>query len=308
VRFIPDRGSLVEVTVRTLQSQFLLRPSPSLNEVVGGVLGKAQAQVPIRVHAAVFMSSHFHLLLSVDNAKQLADFMGYVDTNLALEVNRLHNRQGTVWGRRYQAIPVSEEEPAQVDRLRYLLAHGVKEGLVAHAMDWPGVHSVREILAGEPIRGLWFDRTKEYAARNRGESFGRLTYATEETLVLSPLPCWAHLSLKDYRQRVADLVEAIESEAAAALAANGRVPMGVAGILRQSPETRPAHSKKSPAPLYHAATRAVRKAFWEAYAMFVAAFREASERLRAGDRMARFPIGSFPPGLPFVAAEAVGPP
>jgi hypothetical protein len=175
-------------------------------------------------------------------------------------------------------------------------------------MDWPGVHSVREILAGEPIRGLWFDRTKEYAARNRGESFGRLTYATEETLVLSPLPCWAHLSLKDYRQRVADLVEAIESEAAAALAANGRVPMGVAGILRQSPETRPAHSKKSPAPLYHAATRAVRKAFWEAYAMFVATFREASERLRAGDRMARFPIGSFPPGLPFVAAEAVGPP
>jgi hypothetical protein len=107
---------------------------------------------------------------------------------------------------------------------------------------------------------------------------------------------------------VADLVEAIESEAAAALAASGRMPLGVAGILRQSPETCPARSKKSPAPLYHAATRAVRKAFWEAYATFVAAFREASERLRAGDRMARFPIGSFPPGLPFVAAEAVGPP
>jgi hypothetical protein len=86
------------------------------------------------------------------------------------------------------------------------------------------------------------------------------------------------------------------------------VPLGVAGILRQSPETRPAHSKKSPAPLYHAATRAVRKVFWEAYATFVAAFREASERLRAGDRMACFPLGSFPPGLPFVAAEAVGPP
>src|SRR6185436_16642051 len=104
VRYTPDRGSLVEVTVRTLQSQFLLRPSPSLNEVVGGVLGRAQAQVPIRVHAAVVMSSHFHLLVSVDNAKQLADFMGYVDTNLALEVNRMHRRRGTVWGRRYQAI------------------------------------------------------------------------------------------------------------------------------------------------------------------------------------------------------------
>jgi hypothetical protein len=46
----------------------------------------------------------------------------------------------------------------------------------------------------------------------------------------------------------------------------------------------------------------------QAYATFVAAFREASDRLRAGDRTARFPIGSFPPGLPFVVAEAVGPP
>ena len=39
---------------------------------------------------------------------------------------------------------------------------------------------------------------------------------------------------------------------------------------------------------------------WEAYAWFVAAFREAAEKLRAGDRNAAFPIGSFPPGLPFV--------
>jgi hypothetical protein len=167
---------------------------------------------------------------------------------------------------------------------------------------------VREILAGEPIQGYWFNRTQEYAARNRGETFGRMKYATAETFELTPLPCWAHLASEVYRQRVAALVEEIESEAAAELAKSGRAPFGIDGILRQSPEARPIRSKKSPAPLYHAATRAVRKAFWEAYAMFVAAFREASERLRAGDRLARFPLGSFPPGLPFVTAAAVGPP
>ena len=52
----------------------------------------------------------------------------------------------------------------------------------------------------------------------------------------------------------------------------------------------------------------MRKAFREAYWLFVSAFREASERLKAGDRLARFPLGSFRPGLPFVTAEAVGPP
>jgi hypothetical protein len=37
------------------------------------------------------------------------------------------------------------------------------------------------------------------------------------------------------------------------------------------------------------------------YAWFVAAFRSAAEKLKQGDREARFPVGSFPPGLPFVA-------
>ncbi len=308
VRFVPEGGSLVEVTVRTFQSRFLLRPGPSLNEIVGGVLGRAQTLHPVRCHFVIFMSTHFHLLLSVDDANQLARFMEYVNSNIALEVNRLYGWTRDVWDDRYHAILVSGEEAAQVDRLRYLLSNGVKEGLVAHASEWPGVHSVREILAGEPVRGFWFNRTQESAARKRGEDFDRLKYATEENFELTPLPCWAHLTPEDYRKRVAELVEAVESEARAELARTGRVPLGVAAILRQKPDDRPAWRKKSPAPLYHAATKAVRKAFWEAYATFVAAFREAADRWREGDRSARFPIGSFPPGLPFVRADAVGPP
>jgi hypothetical protein len=140
--------------------------------------------------------------------------MQYVNGKLGKEVVRLVGWRHGIWSRRYTVIVVSDEEAAQVGRLRYLLAHGVKEGLIAQARDWPGVHSVREILDGDPIRGYWFDRTQEYAARNRGEEFGRLKYATEETLKLTPLPCWAHLSAEDYRQRVAELVAEIESTAA----------------------------------------------------------------------------------------------
>jgi hypothetical protein len=52
----------------------------------------------------------------------------------------------------------------------------------------------------------------------------------------------------------------------------------------------------------HAATKAARKAMWEAYGWFVAAFRDAADKLKVGDRNAAFPAGSFPPGLPFVVA------
>ena len=213
IRFIPQNGSLVEVTVRTFQSRFLLRPSLVLNQVIGGVLGRAQRRLGVLCHGVVFASNHFHLLLTVDDANQLSRFMEYVDSNLAREVARLLDWPNRVWSRRYQAILVSGEEAAQVERFRYLLSHGCKEGLVARLRDWPGVHSVRALLDGEPIRGLWFDRTKEYAARNRGEDFDRLKYATEETFELTPLPCWAHLSPEAYRERVAALVEEIEREA-----------------------------------------------------------------------------------------------
>jgi len=42
---------------------------------------------------------------------------------------------------------------------------------------------------------------------------------------------------------------------------------------------------------------------YEAYGWFVAAFREAADKLKAGDRTARFPVGSFSPHLPFVSDQ-----
>lgn len=55
----------------------------------------------------------------------------------------------------------------------------------------------------------------------------------------------------------------------------------------------------------HAASRRMRQEIYKMYASFVAAFRKAAEHLKAGDRAARFPEGSFPPGLPFVRAGLV---
>jgi hypothetical protein len=60
--------------------------------------------------------------------------------------------------------------------------------------------------------------------------------------------------------------------------------------------------------LFLGASKAAMESFWEAYSTFVAAFREAADRLKAEDRTARFPLGSFPPALPFVSAYAAQPP
>ena len=185
-------------------------------------------------------------------------------------------------------------------RLFYILSHGCKEYLVARTQDWPGVHCVTALLTGEPIEGTWFDRTKEWEARQRGEEFGARQFADTEVVKLAPLPCWRDLSAEQYRERIAELVEAIIAKAAARRAAAGIEPLGKVEILRQQPFSQPTKAKKSPAPLVHAASKRVRTEMKIAYRWFVRAFREAAEYLRAGDRLARFPRGSFPPGLPFV--------
>ena len=64
---------------------------------------------------------------------------------------------------------------------------------------------------------------------------------------------------------------------------------------------RPKKTKKSPAPAFHAASKAIRLELRDAYAWFVAAYRAAAEKLRAGVRDVVFPRGSFPPALPFVS-------
>jgi hypothetical protein len=290
----------VEVTSRTLHGRLLLRPSRELNDIIAGALGRAQRRYEVEIVCYVFLSNHYHLLVRVRDARQLAGFVGYLNSKVAREVSRLTGWSGKIWERRYQAILVSEEELAQIERFRYLLSHGCKENLVARLRDWPGVHCVRALLDGEPLSGHWFDRTSEYEARQRREKPDPLRHATVERVTLSPLPCWEGLSPEAYRRRVSDLVEAIESDAIAERRSSGAHPLGAAAILAQDPESRPSRMIRSPAPPIHAASREVRRRLYEVYASFVAAYRSAAERLRAGDPAPPFPVGCFPPPMPFV--------
>ena len=193
IRFIPDSGALVEVTCRALQSRFLLRPGPTLDAIILGALARAQRRYAVRIIAFFFASNHLHLILEVDDARQLAIFMNYFLSKVAREIGRLTGWREKIFGRRYQAIQISDEPEAQIARLRYVLSHGCKENLVERLQEWPGVHCVEALTTGKALEGWWFDRTQEYLARRRGETFGTYQYATRESFELAPLPCWKHL-------------------------------------------------------------------------------------------------------------------
>jgi putative transposase len=300
IRYIPP-DSVVEVTTRTVHSRYLLRPSPKLRKIVLGIIGRAQHRFGVRIHAFVVLSNHWHGLLSVRDAAQLAAFMSFVNGNMAREIGRLHRWRERFWGRRYSAIVVADET-AQVSRLKYLLSNGCKENLVARPALWPGPSCVEALTTSSTIRGIWLDRTAEYRARRRLQKGEPAQFVTSYAVELSKLPCWQNLTDEAHRVACADLAKQAETEARAARPRTKR-PLGIRKILRLRPHARPRTTSTTPAPLVHASTLAARIAFKQAYRAFVDAFRAAAELLRLG-QAANFPSGCFPPRAPFVECPA----
>ena len=283
-----------------------LCPSPELNRRFVGVLGRAQRMYEMTVHAVKALSNHTHYLVTPSSGEQLSRFMHFVQTNLSKEIGDLVGWEGKLWSRRYQSIAVSDEDEAQIDRLRYLLANGVKEDLVARVRDWPGIGSARALLEDETLEGVWYDRTALSKRLRRGEKVSLEDVAESETLVLSPLPCWSDTPGDEVREKVSALVEAIDREAAERRRADGTGVLGPRKVCRRDPHSRPQSFEASPSPRFHAVTRQARRELQKAYNEFAARFREAAKLLEQGVRAPPFPPGSFPPGLPFVPHAAPG--
>ncbi len=300
LRYVPQGGALVEVSNRTIQGRFLLRPSPELNEIIVGVMGRAQRRFGLEIYAFQFLSDHYHLLAWAKDAQQLAGFMEYFGGNLAREAGRVSSWEGKFWGRRYHSAIVGNGRESQIDRLRYIISNGCKEGLVASPLDWPGVSSTPALLDGSMrLCGMWFDRSREYRARN---SRARHAFTEDEEVRLTVLPSLAQLEPEDFRRIVRTVVEQIEHETHEMHVANGTRPAGPKWVLRQRPHRVPKVLKRSRARKFLALFRESIAELRRAYREFVATYREASYRLRAGDRTVVFPPGCFPPRLPFVRA------
>ncbi|HTG36176.1 MAG TPA: hypothetical protein VLB76_24920 [Thermoanaerobaculia bacterium] len=159
--------------------------------------------------------------------------------------------------------------------------------------EWPGVHAAPALLAGTALEGVWVNRTAEYLAKQRGETRGPQDFEEPETLILVPLPCWKHLSSQQYRHQIEIMVQKTENTASAQREKSGKQPLGPDAIRRQDPRTEPSRTKKSPAPRFHAFHKEARQELHRLYFEFVAAFREAADRLRSGTGTPVFRSAAF---------------
>jgi hypothetical protein len=76
--------------------------------------------------------------------------------------------------------------------------------------------------------------------------------------------CWKHLPIETRKRLVANLVTEIEAEGAIRRKQTGSQVLRVSAVRGQHPLDHPKRSKKSPAPLFHAVSKAVRQELYTA--------------------------------------------
>lgn len=229
------------------------------------------------VFAICVMSNHVHLLVRDSNG-ELADWACYLLGNLARAINRIRDRSGVVFGRRYSAEPILDHEALR-DRLVYVVTNPVQAGLCGRGRDWPGV-------------SLWsaggdIERHRVSVGVGRGEG------ADPGCVVVHPLP---ECSAGEVSRDIAETERRLRLERVRA----GTGVLGLARVRAQDWRARPRDPKRSSRPPCHTTDRKLRSSFLESFRTFVAAFRAASAELRSGALDITFPPWSYPPGRPIV--------
>ncbi len=286
--------------MRTDASRLYLRPSLQLNALILGTLGRALATYRVALHAFVFLSNHWHALATAMDAGALSRFVRDVHSGVGRAAQRVNGIDGKVWqGKHASYIPVLDDE-AQLQRLRYLLAHGTKEGLVASPLLWPGLTSARVLAGKEILAGTWVDRQKLWDLRRSSKTPDPTKYEIRYPIELVPLPVHQGLTTTQIASDVAAMLAEVE-------AMHPGPHLGVEHVLAQNPRSQPRITKREPPPLVHTTSPALRRAYLVARAEFHRSYRKAAEKHAALPTTESWPPDVFLPASQFVSKAVLAP-
>lgn len=125
-------------TRRAHNQQFVLVPSPELNQLLGYALALYATRYNIHVHGFVAMSNHLHAV-STDPDAQMSSFLRCFFSLVSRLRNRQLERQDSLWSAQSPHEVVVLDEAAMRDTLLYTLLNPVKAHLVETAEEWEGL-------------------------------------------------------------------------------------------------------------------------------------------------------------------------
>lgn len=279
-----DPGQTYLITRRCTGRRFLLSPSAEVNALLLYCLAEASRTYGIEVHAFVFMSNHYHLVVSETSSEvRLPEFMSWLNRQTAVLINDLRERSENLWASGTYSAVVLADEAAVLDKIVYTICNPVAAGLVESPRAWPGLRSLPDTMARggfEAERPSYFRKTRPQTAR----------------LKLTRPPCFRGVSKENFRKLVARQVRHRLAAIYDQRALDGKSGfIGPRNIANQNPEAQPTkpEPKAQQTPSLACKNRARRLKIIDGLKTFHSSHRLSLESWRQGDREVVFPAGTY---------------
>ena len=277
-------GRTYMITRRCSERRFLLRPDQETNNAFIYCLAVAAQRFGIQVIFTYAAANHHHTGI-LDPEGRFPDFMAYFHKYVAKCQNALRGRFENFWSSEHASVVRLVERDDILEKMIYALTNPVKDSLVEHVWEWPGVNSY-----GATVDGTILTAT-------RPAHFFRKDGIMPETVTL-PIarpPGFEDMSAKEFAALIKARVADAEVTAAADRRAKGINVLGRERILKQDWRARP----KSAEPHFKLSPRVAAMNKWariEAITRnthFIAAYISAKGKFAEGSRDVVFPAGTW---------------
>lgn len=207
--------------------RFLLRPSDEVNRILIYLLALYASRHGVLLHAFALLSTHLHLM-KTDVKADMPGFMRDLNSQTTKRMNRLLQREGSLWdARKYGNVEVHGEHAAW-DKLVYVMTNPVKHAWVEEPAEWPGLlTTVEDFRRGEVV-----------VERPDLECFKGSTLPKRVQLELVPPPALAHLPREEFLAELERRVSERVAELRAGLRPPQRSCLGRRAVLQASREGR----------------------------------------------------------------------
>lgn len=303
------------VTTR-IASGLPLIPAPFMQEILLGILARAQALSPISISDLVVMGNHLHLIAVTKNTTSLDIFMRFLKTESAHAINRLLGKvKGTVWEEGYDS-PAVLDLPALQDKLVYIYTNPQRANLVDTISQYPNFSSWNSFTSKVPTSFLGFiikrplikriprfmSQQQQLSEKKRllSEAKESIPFTFDHLAAFSALAD-SDLTFKQFQQEVLAAVRAEEDELRKSRIKAKKHILGVSALLRQSIAKLHIPKKFGTRMLCLAADAVLRRSYIDCFRDWVVSYREAYLSWRDTRPGPFAPPGFFFPGLRPVA-------
>ena len=302
------------MTDRCVESRLLLTPrsKEEVQTLLMCLCLASEAAPGIQILGFVQMTNHTHAVLRDTDGNSLSKFMQVFKSQTAKRFNKLLERSGPFWHRRYSGQEILDAAALR-SRMAYLIANPVAARQVDSWKDWGGLQLWAK---DKPIikRFRSFDAKGYNQAREAAKKFGgpkpkKSDFVTVRKFTVHPMNDAAgDLPLgtaflapkmtpaKDILHRVNLLQQKAKEDQ--------RWCKGMAAVRNENPYKRPEKTKRSPRPLCLSTCIILYTAFAKAMMALRDAYLKASKAFRSGNLTTPFPEWTYrPPGHTITAEQ-----